>query len=155
MSERNESIPLTSKIVQFLAKPDLTLQIVFIKPDGDDYVTSYIDARVDSVETIRRACQTFVHRRDRWDFFEYGTNLDNEKQCGVYRTISTTEIPHKKNVLKKPTNRESHISIDLIKDVKWIGFRFELHTKSVLFIKKISKNNFVLHEDKLFHMVVV
>lgn len=154
MSEDNSGINIThqDKVIHFLAKDTLTLQLDFIKQE--EYSSSYISLDTDSVDDIRRTCQNFVKEREKWKSFEYGEEPDNERIIGVFRTIDVNNIPLNKTILKKPSVLENSITEELMDSTKWIGFRFESrNNKSVLCLKKISNSYFVLQKHRKFHFV--
>jgi hypothetical protein len=96
-----------------------------------------------------------MKHRDSWEDLDYNTEQDNDTRYGVFRTISVNAIPHKGNILKKPTTLENTITKELTDKTKWVGFRFENNEhRSVFFLKKISSNYFVLTEHKKFHIVI-
>lgn len=143
-----------AKVIHFLAKNDLTLQLDFIKQNTEEYYSSYISLDTSSVEDIRNSCQNFVKEREKWGSFEYGEQPDNEKTTGVFRTINVNDIPFQRTILKKPTTLENSITEDLMNSTKWIGFRFESsNNKSVLCLKRISNSYFVLRKHNKFHFV--
>lgn len=156
MSEESNRIriSLPSKIISFLAKDDLTLQLVFLKQNGEEYKPSYISTDTATAEQIRITCQKFIKKRERWGSFNYTEQPDNEISNGVFRIIDVNSIPNKGNILKKPTELEEHISKDLMEKTKWMGFRFESSDrKSVFLLKKIASTYFILNEHKKFHFV--
>jgi len=148
------NITLQAKTIQFLAKDGLSLQIVFVKQNGGEYNSSYISTDITSAEHTRVSSQDFIKKREKWGSFDYGEQSDNEKTIGVFRTINVSDIPYKNDILKKPTILENHITNKLMDSTKWIGFRFESRqNKSILFLKKIASNYFVLNEHTRFHLV--
>ena len=145
---------IANKIIHFLAKDGVVAQLIFLKKDKDEINTSYISLTRNTADKVRVIAQSFMRRKERWESVVYGEQLDDERTLGVYRTIDITKIPKKGNIFKKPITLEKNITEDLGNSVKWIGFRFELNNqKSVVFLKKTSRDYFVINEDRKFHMI--
>lgn len=156
MSDQHKhlEINIINKVIHFLAKEGIVIQLVFIKKDKDGINTSYIDLDINTVDEIRKICQAFMKTREKWKQVVYGEQLDDERHAGVYRIIDITKIPNQNNIFKKPLILEEKISEKLGNSIKWIGFRFELNNaKSVLFLKKTSSAYFVINEHKKYYMV--
>lgn len=140
-------LTLPNKITTFLAKDHLSISIVFIKQDHENYTSSYMTIDKKSIENIRQISSTFIHKKTKWDVVKYGEDLDNERKTGVYRTIDINQVPKRKSILKKPTSIEQKLTQPLIDSTVLIGFRFELSDqKPVMFLKKINSNYFVLEQ---------
>lgn len=125
-----------------------------MKQVDTDYTSSYITTDITSADNMRKSCQDFIKIRSKWKSFEYGEQPDNEKTKGVFRTIAIADIPFKNNLLKKPEIVQERITEGLVKSAKLIGFRFEHKEKSILFLKKITTNFFVLTDHSKFHRVI-
>ena len=157
MNQNTSKINLTQpdKITTFLSKNNLSVQIVFIKKEENDHVSSYMSVDKNSIENIRKISSNFISEKNTWDVFEYGANLDNEKKIGIYRTIDINQVPKRKHILKKPTKIEKKITKTLIATTILIGFRFELpNQKPVMFLKKTNRNYFVLNNHGFFASVI-
>jgi len=152
--ESIKHIPVSSKIIRLLAKENLGIQLVFVKEENGNVKVSHMNLDENSAEYIRKKCQGFIYEREKWENIDYFDQPDNEKTRGIVRTISINEIPKNKEFLKKSNNLELQITDELMKSTKIMGFRFEADdNKSVLFLKKISKDYFVLKNNKPFALV--
>ena len=150
----NLNITRSDKIIKLLAETNLAIQLIFVKRDKDDVKISYINLDEKTAEYIREKCQSFIQERKNWKQIGYFDEPDNEKVKGIIRTISITDIPRNKEILKKPTQLEFQITEKLMKSTKIMGFRIETSgNKSVLFLKKSAKDFFVLRNNKPFGLV--
>lgn len=156
MSEVQSPLNITTSetIIQLLAKTNLAIQLVFVQMENNTIKVSHINLDEDTAEIIRKKCQNFINERKNWKAISYFEEPDNETTRGIVRTISIGEIPHNKDILKKSINLEPHINEKLMKSTKIMGFRFETsNNKSALFLKKSTKEYFVLKNNKPFALV--
>jgi len=155
MSEKLSSDQiLLNSIVKFLAKPDLTGKLIILKKEKKQFISSYISLNDNALEPVRMSTQKFISKRSDWKIRDYGSDLDNEMDKGMLRTIQVGDIPNKDDsILKNPVNIETKIDEKLVKFTKFIGFRFQTSdNKHLTVLSKSSKNNFVLTNSK-FHYI--
>lgn len=154
MSEDHQGITLTRKIVHFLAKDDLTCQVIFVtkmKLDEElDVTLQYMDMTDKSIKEIISNCQKFVNDRDQWEAEQYGKNRDDDL-VRKYNTEDLEKIPNRNKYLKKAhIKAESLGDPDLVKHLKFIQFRFESKNKAVIFVKKFTMQRILSHGKKLW-----
>lgn len=158
MSETPDSQILTiTKIIHHLAKPGLTCQVVYVmKEKGEEEIESslsYMQLDRNTIPEIANTCMYFVKNRQDWKFEEYGKNKDDEI-ARKYRTKDVKEIPKTRKILEDPTNFEQEVSEKLIKNVKFIQFRFFTPDgKKAIFFKKFTGSKFLLKEKLRYHVI--
>lgn len=158
MSEAHDGHILTiTKILYHIAKPGLTCQIVYtMKEKGEEEIESslsYMQLDRNTIPEIVNTCVYFVKNRQDWKFEEYGKNKDDEI-AHKYRTKDLKEIPKTRKILEEPIQFEQEVSEKLIKNVKFIQFRFFTSDgKKAIFFKKFTGSKFLLKEKLRYHVI--
>lgn len=142
------------KILHFLAKTDLTCQVIFVTKvkveEGTDVTLQYMDLTDESIEEVISNCRKFVADRENWDYEEYGKNRD-EKLERKYNVETTDAIPNVKEYLKKAHFKaESLDDPELVKNLKFIQFRIESRDKTVIFVRKFTQQRILSHGKKIW-----
>jgi hypothetical protein len=154
MSEEQE-IPLTRKIVHFLARDDVTCQVIFVtkkKVDEElEVELQYMDLTDDSIVEIKSNCQKFVNDKEDWEYEEYGKKLDEELRHKKYNIEVIANVPNTNKYLKKADFKaESLADTELVNNLKFIQFRFESRGKIVIFVRKFTPQRILSHGKKIF-----
>lgn len=149
-------IPITRKIIQFLAKPEITCQVIFVtKETTDDEVDiklQYMDVEIDSMNTITTQCMSFVSKREDWIYEEYGQNRD-EVLIKKYFVENMVSIPNKKIFLKETSDQITTLDDQFINSIKSIQIRFQVQGKTVIFFRKFTKKNILSHKKGILKMI--
>jgi hypothetical protein len=142
------------KIIHFLARDDVTCQVIFVtkkKVDGElDVTLQYMDLTTDSIDEIKSNCQKFSKERDDWENEEYGKNRD-EQLIRKYNTEIMENIPNTNRYLKKADFKaESINNTELVNYLKFIQFRFESKNKTVIFVRRFTMQKILSHGKKIW-----
>lgn len=156
MSE-NQQIPLMRKIIHFLAKDNLTCQVIFVtkkKVDGElDTTLQYMDLTREAIRELISSCQAFVKHREEWEEEQYGKNRDDEL-IRKYNTEIMANIPNTNRYLRSTDLKaESLGDTELINHLKFIQFRFESNDKTVIFVRKFTPAKILSHGRKLLREI--
>ena len=156
MSEEQE-ITLPRKIVHFLARDDLTCQVIFVtkkKVEEELEVNlQYMDLTTGSIREMVSNCQKYVHERENWEHEEYGKNRD-EELIRKYNTEIIRNIPNTNRYLKKADFKANSLNdTELVNNLKFIQFRFESRGKTVIFVRKFTPAKILSHGKKLWREI--
>ena len=156
MENKSMQIPITRKIKHFLAKPEITCQVVFVAKTREENEIvaelSYMDLNVPSIEKIASDCMRFVSDRENWEFEEYGENRDEELQQ-KYNTVDIRDVPNTNKYLGRPQNQITELSSDFIKNLKFIQFRFSTKGKTSIFCRKFTRSKILSHDKTLWKVI--
>ncbi len=153
MKENNTSIPITRKILQFLAKSEITCQVIFVtkKNQGDEvYVElQFMDLYITAMKKIITQSIEFISERENWDYQNYGENRD-EVLNKKYNIEDIKQIPNTSIYLKSTNEQVTKFDEQFVNNLKSIQLRFQMQGKTIVFFKKFTKQKILSHKKSIW-----
>ena len=148
----NPIISIPSKIIHFLANPEITCQVVFVTKEKhyDENIVKlqYMDLDNDSSDRIVEECIKFIRHRENWEYANYGEDRDAEL-IEKYYIENIKNIPNAKTYLEEPNGKIISLEDKFVRSLKSIQFRFQTRGKTIIFFRKFTRQKILSYEKKI------